>query len=170
MPDFNSAPGTPPPSLDLEVTRVDGHTQTGATFTRDKATATYIPLADAATQVLCRPHRVTSLSQTSTLATRMQDQSTQVLLRPRRSEAFSQTAWPSRTTAWSQTYRPAPTSDTGTDMPPVPVASTCCKAGAYFDNDVNPPGAPVLAYLGPTGTASLRHCSRPTPTSTPRTS
>jgi len=32
--------------------------------------------------------------------------------------------------------------DTATDMPPVLVASTGCQAGAFFDNDVIPPGAP----------------------------
>jgi len=50
MPDF-SPPGIPPPSLPLESTRVDGHTQTGATYTRDKATHTFIDVTDAATQV-----------------------------------------------------------------------------------------------------------------------
>jgi len=32
--------------------------------------------------------------------------------------------------------------DTGTDMPPVLVTSISCQAGAYFDNDVIPPGTP----------------------------
>jgi len=32
--------------------------------------------------------------------------------------------------------------DTGTDMPPVLVASTGCQAGAFFDNEVIPPGVP----------------------------
>jgi len=33
MPEFAvSPPGTPPPQLELERTRVDSHTQTGATF------------------------------------------------------------------------------------------------------------------------------------------
>jgi len=129
MSDFNSAPGTPPPSLDLEVTRVDGHTQTGATFTRDKVTATIISVADAATQVLSRTHRATSSTQTSALVARTFVQTTQVLLRPRRAEAFSQTARPAHYTTWSQTYRPAPTCDTGTDMPATLTTSTESKAG-----------------------------------------
>jgi len=41
-----------------------------------------------------------------------------------------------------QTFRLAQTRDTGTDMPPVLVTSTSCQAGAYFDNEVIPPGAP----------------------------
>jgi len=52
MPDFDSAPCTPPPALPLEVTHVDGHTQTGVAFTREKATSTFIDVTHTATQVV----------------------------------------------------------------------------------------------------------------------
>jgi len=32
--------------------------------------------------------------------------------------------------------------DRGTDMPPVLTTTTGCQAGAYFDNEIIPPGAP----------------------------
>jgi len=84
LPDFTgSPPGTPPPSLQHETTYVDGHTQTGATYTRDKASNTFIDVTHTATQVSSRPHVWTSASQTDTLVSSTQDASTQVLIRPR---------------------------------------------------------------------------------------
>jgi len=37
---------------------------------------------------------------------------------------------------------PVALQDCGTDMPPVLVTSSGCQAGAYYDNEVIPPGAP----------------------------
>jgi len=84
IPDFTvSPPGTPPPHLPLEKTHVDGHTQTGATYTRDKACNTFIDVTDTATQVASRPHVWSSATQTATLVSSTQDVSTQVLICPR---------------------------------------------------------------------------------------
>jgi len=60
MPAFDgSPPVTPPPFLEREVGRAtrDGHTQTGAMYTRDRCTNTFIDVTDVATQVVSRPHR-----------------------------------------------------------------------------------------------------------------
>jgi len=98
--------------------------------------------SDQASQVISRPHEATSYAQTpSSVPT--SDQGMQVLLRPPRSVAYTQTArTPTSTpTSWTQTFR-AEQKDTGIDMPPVLVKSTGCQTGAYFDNEVIPPGAP----------------------------
>jgi len=125
--------------LSLETTTCDGHTQTGATFTRKKATNTFIDLTHTATQVSSRPHVWTSATQTASLAAPHTHQSTQVHLRPSRRETFTQTARPGTYHRPSQTDRPA-LSDSSTSMAPVLVATTGCQAGAYFDNDTIPPG------------------------------
>jgi len=141
MPAFAvSPPGTPPPLLLLEMTTRDGHTQTGVSYSREKATNTFIDVTDAATQVVSRPHLWTSATQTATLVASTHDQTTQAHLRPRRSEAFSQTARPGTYHRVTQTDRPAPTIDSGTAMAPVLVATTGCQAGAYYSNDVILPG------------------------------
>jgi len=140
LPDFNvSPPGTPPPYLPLEVTLVDGHTQTGATYTRDKASNTFLDVTHTATQVASRPHVWSTSTQTSITAPSSQDQSTQVLIRPRRQESFTQTGRLGTFHRPTQTDRPALT-DTSTCMAPVLVATIGCQAGAYFDNNVIPPG------------------------------
>jgi len=56
--------------------------------------------------------------------------------------AYTQTATTARSTktSWTQVPRPL-LQDTGIDMPPVLVSSTGCQAGAYFVNEVIPPGA-----------------------------
>jgi len=131
----------PPPYLPLEVTLIDGHTQTGATYTRDKATLTFINVTHTATQVASRPHVWSSATQTSITAALSQDQATQVLIRPRRQETFTQTGRPGTFHRPSQTDRLALT-DTATSMASVLVATTGCQAGAYFDNEVIPPGVP----------------------------
>jgi len=134
LPDFDSIPsepGSPPPVLELAVTHCERESQTDPTPTQDQAT-----------QVLSRPHQETSSTQSPTLASTT-DQTTQVLLRPRQSWAFTQTERPASSTRtfWTQVPRVALT-NTGTDMAPVLVTSTSCQAGAYFDNNVIPPGAP----------------------------
>jgi len=71
------------------MTTRDGHTQTGVSYSREKATNTFIDVTDAATQVVSRPHRWTSATQTDSTIVPTQDQSTQDHLRPRRSYAFT---------------------------------------------------------------------------------
>jgi len=141
IPDFTvSPPGTPPPHLPRErTTYVDGHTQTGATYTREKATSTFIDVTHTATQVASKPHVWTSATQTDPLVSSMQDASTQVLIRPRRHEAFTQTARPGTFHRPSQTDSIVLT-DASTSMAPVLVATTGCQAGAHFDTDIIPPG------------------------------
>jgi len=100
------------------------------------------PTSDKSTQVLSRPHQGTSATQT--LAPPLSsDQSTQVLLRPRQYWAYTQTERPATSTrsSWTQVPLVALT-DMATDMVPVLVTSVSCQAGAYFDNDVFPPGVP----------------------------
>jgi len=126
------------------VTHGERATQTHLASTCDRSTDARSPAAtsDAATQILSRPHQGTSATQTLT-PTPTSDQGTQVLLRLRQSWAFTQTERPatSTRTSWTQVPRVALT-DTSIDMPTVLVASTGCQAGAYFNNDVIPPGAP----------------------------
>jgi len=88
-PAFSGSPPGTPPDLPLEMTTCDGHTQTGATYTREKATMTFADVTHTATQVACRPHLWTTATQTSTVVASTQDQSTQDNLRPRRCHAFS---------------------------------------------------------------------------------
>jgi len=73
------------------------------------------------------------------------DQGTQALIRPPRSVAFTQTATAPRstTTSWTQVPRTVMI-DCGTDMPPALTTTIGCQAGAYFNNDIIPPGAPRL--------------------------
>jgi len=50
IPDFAvSPPGILLPDLPLEISKRDGHTQTGVAYTRDKATNTFVDVTDAAT-------------------------------------------------------------------------------------------------------------------------
>jgi len=141
IPEFSEGPpGTPPQSLPLEVATHDGHTQTGVAYTREKATNTFIDVTHTATQVVSRPHHWTSSTQTDPIAVPQQDQSTQDHLRPRRSAAFTQTARLGTYHRGMQTDRPALTVDSTTSMAPVLVTSISCHAGAYFTNDVIPPG------------------------------
>jgi len=106
LPDFDSVgsePGSPPSTLELEVTHGERGTQTSPAPTHDKSTdvlAIPTSTSDQATQVLSRPHQGTSATQTPSPAT-SSDESTQVLLRPPRSVAFTQTERPatSRTTS-----------------------------------------------------------------------
>jgi len=121
------------------VTLVDGHTLTGAAYTRDKSTATFIDVTHTATQVSSRPHVWSSSTQTSIIAPSSQDQSTQVLIRPRRHEAFTQTGRLGTVHRPSQTDSPA-LIDTATSMAPVLVAMTGCQGGGHFDTDIIPPG------------------------------
>jgi len=113
--------------------------------THDQSTdalAATVSTSDQATQVISRPHQATSSTQTL-LPALTSDQGTQVLLRHPRSVAYTQTATEAKSTRTSWTQVPRPQfQDTGTDMPPVLVTSTGCQAGAYFDNEVIPPGAP----------------------------
>jgi len=141
MPTF-SPPGTPPPALDIEATQRDRHTQTrtGAKYTADKASNTFIDVTDAATQVVGRPHLRTSSTQTSPTVVPSQDQSTQDHLRPCQFTAFTQTARLGTYHRGAQTDRSALTIDSATSMAPVLVATTSCRAGAYFNNEVIPPG------------------------------
>jgi len=56
-PAFSGSPPGTPPQLSLETTTRDGrHTQTGATFSREKSTMTFVDVTHTATQVACRPH------------------------------------------------------------------------------------------------------------------
>jgi len=129
LPDFGSIPSepsSPPPRL--EVARSNRATQVEAP-----------QHCDVGTQALSRPHQGTTATQTPSRPTA--DQCTQVLIRPPRSVAYTQTARAatSHTASWTQTSRPA-LRHTGTDMPPVLVTSTGCQAGAFFNNEVIPPG------------------------------
>jgi len=83
-PAFSGSPPGTPPQLSLETTTCDGHTQTGATFTREKATNTFSDVTLTARQVSSRPHVWSSATQTPSLGVPSQDQSTQVHLRPSR--------------------------------------------------------------------------------------
>jgi len=140
LPDFTGGPpGTPPPALSREVTKRDGHTQTGAFSTREKATSTFVDVTHTATQVACRPHTWTTATQTATLVSSTLDAFTQVLIRPRRNEAFTQTGRLGTVHRAAQTDGLA-LSDASTSMTPVLVATTGCQAGAIFDTDYIPPG------------------------------
>jgi len=166
LPDFSgSPPGTPPgtplPELPREITHVDGHTQTGATYTLEKGTSTFVDVTHTGTQVACRPHVWTTASQTTSIAIPHQDASTQVLLRPRRYEAFTQTGRLGTVHRAAQTDSLA-LSDAFTSMTPVLVATTGCQAGAIFDTDLIPPGVQHTSQLS-------KHFSTPTPPSTLRT-
>jgi len=124
-----------------------GGTQTSPVPTHDQATyVLMVPppvlVADAATQVVTRPHQTTSSTQTPSSAP-TSDQGTQVTIRPPRSVAYTQTATAPNSTRSSCTQVPrTATTNTGTDMSWVLVISTSCQAGEYFDNEVIPPGAP----------------------------
>jgi len=120
---------------------VDSHTQTGATFSREKATMTFVDVTHFATQVSSKPHVWKSATQTDPFVSSTQDASTQVLIRPRRHEAFAQTARPGTYNRPSQTDHPA-LSDASTSIAPVLMAMTGCQAGAYFDTATIPPGVP----------------------------
>jgi len=153
MPDFAS-PDSPAPELERDMTPRDRYTQMRAKRTAEKGMNTFTDVTHTATQVVSRPHRWTSATQTDPFVVRSQDQSTQDHLRPRRCHAFSQTARPARFNAITQTARPgsyhrvtqtdppAPSMDSATSMAPVLVATTGCQAGAYFDNEIIPPGVP----------------------------
>jgi len=99
---------------------------------------------DQATQVVSRPHQGTSSTQTPFPAT-TSEQGTQALVRPPQSVAYIQTFRPatSTTTSWTQTHRPGYI-NTGTGVPQVRTTATGSQAGAYFDNEVIPPGVPPL--------------------------
>jgi len=127
-----------------------------------------VSVADAATQVVSRPHQATSFTQPPSSAP-TSDQSTQVLLRPPRLVAYTQTvtAPKSSRSSWTQIPRAAPT-DMGPDMPPVLVASTSCQAGAYYDNEVIPPGTPRPKIPWAYTYAQFDASWRPTPTFTPK--
>jgi len=143
MPNFSvSPPGTPLPFLPAAMTTRDRHTQTRVAYTREKATSTFIDVTPTATQVASRPHLWSSSTHTTTIVVPQQDQATQDHLRPRRSQAFTLTARLGTYQRVTQTDRPAPTVDSATSMTPVLVETTGCPAGAYFDNDVIPPGVP----------------------------
>jgi len=156
IPDFtDSPPGNPPPNLPRETTSRDGHTQTGACHSqREKASNTHIDVADAATQVISRPHLWSTATQTATIVTESHDQATQDHLRPPRRNMFTQTAHPGSSNVMTQTARPgsyhrasqttppAPTVDSATSMAPVLVATTGCQAGAFYTNDIIPPDVP----------------------------
>jgi len=131
LPDFGSIPSQPSsPPPQLEVALSNKATQVDA-----------LQYRDVGTQALSRPHQGTAKTQTPSRPTA--DQSTQVLIRPPGLVAFTQTARPatSTTTSWTQTSRPA-LINTGTHMPPVLVTSTGCQVGAFYDNDLIPPGVP----------------------------
>jgi len=116
LPNFAPVPSSPPPPL--EVALVNQSTQVDPP-----------PSRTVSTHVQCRPHQGTI--------------GTQVLLRPPRSVSYTQTEQPafSRTTSWSQTFRPT-LLHTGTEMTPVLATSTGCQAGGDFNNDEIPPGVP----------------------------
>jgi len=121
LPTFDSEPGTPPPALEAEVACGERGTQTS-------------PTQDTAV-----PHITVAATQVDQVT--VADQGTQALRLPPRSVSFTQTATAPRISSWTQVPRTVMKA-CGTDMPPVLVTSSGCQAGAYFDNEVIPPGAP----------------------------
>jgi len=151
MPDFTS-PDSPAPELERDTTPTDRSTQTRVKRTAEKAMNTFTDVTHTATQVVSRPHLWTSATQTAPIVVPSQDAATQDHLRPSRRYAFTQTARPARYNAVTQTARPGsyhrntqtdsppPSIASSTSMAPVLVATTGCQAGAYFNNDLIPPG------------------------------
>jgi len=93
LPTFESDPGSPPPTLEAEVSCGERATQTSPVQTQDQAAYVLmvpppVSVADTATQVISRPHQATSFTQTPTSAL-TSDQSSQVLLRPPLSVAYT---------------------------------------------------------------------------------
>jgi len=105
MPDLAS-PDSPAPELEMDMTPHDRYTQTKVKRTAEKGINTFTDVTHTATQVVSRPHRWTSSTQTDPSVVPSQDQSTQDHLLPRRSHAFNQTARPARYHAITQTARP----------------------------------------------------------------
>jgi len=155
LPDFNSVgsdPRSPLPALEAEVAHGEQATQTSPVQTQDQATFVLVApgprsVSDQATQVVSRPHQGTSYTQTPPLC------------------SYIRTGHPSPSTA--PTFRGLHSNGDGPQehqvlMDPSPSHSNerlwhrhapgagdleWLQAGAYFDNEIIPPGAPRSKLL-----------------------